>query len=263
METAVGIFKDGAAADQAAVALRSRGFPPDRVSLLHPASSTADVSEVPTDETEQPGVGTALGGVVGGAAGASAGLGLGVAAASLLVPGVGAVSAIGLAAAALFGAGGAVAGAAAGHALEEKTSSGIPRDELYLYEDALAHGRSVVFALAETAEERETAERALAGAGAESLDAARHRWWVGLRDAEKAHYEKAGATFEPVEDCYRRGFTAALRPECRGKRFEDVHATLRRREGELADDEAYRRGFDRGRKYRPADRAVEEAGRRA
>src|SRR5262245_44592383 len=131
MEPIVGIFSSRAKAQDAAVRLEAQGFAKDRISMLLPGAvtSTAIEAAVPTEEAEQSGVGQAIGGVVGGAAGASAG----ALAASLLIPGVGAVTAIGLAAA-LFGTAGAIGGVKAGGALE-KTRHGIPKDELYLYED--------------------------------------------------------------------------------------------------------------------------------
>jgi hypothetical protein len=56
---------------------------------------------------------------VGGALGIATGSSLGTAAASLMLPGVGPVVATGMVAALLLGAGGAVAGAAAGEKIEQ------------------------------------------------------------------------------------------------------------------------------------------------
>jgi len=251
MEPLVGIFVSREGAANAALQLRSRGLAPDRVQLLLPGTPHAE-DEIPTEDAEQSGVGQAVGGVVGGAMGASAGLGLGAAVASLLIPGVGPVTAIGLAAAALFGAGGVVGGAALGGALEEKTREGLPRDEAYLYEDALAHGRTIVFALPETDEEAKTARDVLESAGAESLDAAREAWWIGIRDAEKAHYEAAGAEFGSAEPIYRRGFVSALHPESRGVSWEQRRHHLRKRHGEVAESEDFRRGYERGLRHADA-----------
>jgi hypothetical protein len=220
--------------------LRDRGIPSDRIHLLLPGHASEAESEVPTDEAEQPGVGRALGGVTGGAVGASVGLGVGAAVASLLLPGVGAVTAIGWAAAALFGAGGVAAGVAAGGALEDRSSRGLPKDELYLYEDALSHGHAVLFATPESDQEAETVREALVAAGAESVDAARDSFWVGIRDAEKQHYEESLPNREPfhsVEGAYRRGYLAGLT----GKPAP---------EGELrttAEKDAFRTGLERAR----------------
>jgi hypothetical protein len=246
METVVGVFPSRFTAERGASSLRSQGIPFERIQLLLPETARSDVAALPTEETEQPGVGRAVGGVVGGAAGASAGWGLGSVVASLLVPGVGPVTAIGLAAAALFGAGGAIGGAKAGEALEEKSQEGLPKDEVYLYEDALAHGRAIVFLEAESDEEADRARRALAAAGAESLDAARESWWVGIREPEKEHYEKAGGDFDADERHYRRGFVAALHPDCRGKGCEEIPPHVRERYRESIEREAFRRGYERG-----------------
>src|SRR5262249_37683216 len=169
MEVVTGIFGSRAAAEAAAQALRAEGWPADRAQVLYPSSDEAEEATVPVEDTEQPGVAAAVGGVVGGAAG----LGLGVTLASLALPGLGTLAAPGLATAALLGAGGAAGGAIAANALEEKSQKGLPHDELYLYEDALVHGKSVVFAEAASNEDAEKARHALEAAGAESLDAAR------------------------------------------------------------------------------------------
>jgi hypothetical protein len=265
MDTVVGIFPSRSGAEGAARDLRSRGIPFDHIQLLLPETADADISALPTDDAEQPGMGKAVGGVVGGALGASAGMGLGAAAASLLVPGIGAVTAIGFAAAALLGAGGVIGGAKAGEALEEKTQQGLPKDELYLYRDALARGHAILVVLADSEKEAEKARQALEEAGAESLDAARESWWVGIREPEKEHYEEAGGHFEADELDYRRGFVAALHPERHGKRFEDAHSVLRQQYGESCETEAFRRGYERGSQHRPHRQRVprpELAGKR-
>lgn len=246
MEPIVGIFGSRASAESAYRGLRERGFGSERIQMLLPgATPAAAESVVPTDEAESPGVGGAVGGVVGAAAGASAGFGAGALAASLLVPGIGAVTAVGLAAAALFGAAGAIGGVKAGEALEE-TRTGVPRDELYLYEDALAHGRGVLFVEPRTEEEESTARAVLLSSGAESLEAAREAWWVGIRDSEKAHYDSVRGGFETDEQVYRAGLLGALRPDSRGRSFEEAAPHLRRHYGEAVDHAAFRHGYARG-----------------
>jgi outer membrane lipoprotein SlyB len=244
MDNVVGVFRDRERARRAAEHLRQGRIPADRVNLLTPGTDALE--SIQSSDTEQPGMGKALGGVVGGTAGATAGMGLGAAAASLLIPGIGPVAAVGLAAAALFGVGGAIGGAAAGGKLEEKMSHGIPRDELYVYEDALRKGHSIVFVLADGEGEAEFARAVLAKEGAESLDAAREDWWVGLRDAEAAEYERDGGHFSADEEPFRRGFTAALHPERRGRSWDEIRGEIARREPAYCDLPAYRRGFERG-----------------
>jgi hypothetical protein len=239
MEPVVGVFRSRQDAASAAMALRLRGLPESRIQLLLPGDPKGLEELVPTDDAEQSGVAKAIGGVTGGAMGASAGLGLAAAVASVTLPGIGAVTAIGLAAAALLGAGGAVAGAAVGDAIEDKTYRGLPRDEVYLYEDALAHGRAILFATPESDGEAEAIRAVLAEGGAETLDAARESFWVGIRDAEKQHYESAGpgSQFHTVEGAYRRGYVAGI------SGAESTEGTLR----DGSEKDAYRRGFERGR----------------
>ncbi len=242
MEPVVGIYPSRAEAEQAAGRIHALGLG-DRVELLLPGEKAMENS-LPTDGAEQPGVGQALGGVVGAATGASAGFGLGAATASLLIPGVGAVTAVGLAAAALLGILGAAGGAAAGNALEEQSRTGLPRDEAYLYEDALARGKGVLFAKVESRDEERAVRQLLDASGAESLDVAREKWWVGIRDP---HGEPAATAFaESAETVYRRGFLAALQPDMEGRAYADVLSALHRRSGDVVLSETFRRGFLRG-----------------
>jgi len=250
MRTVTGIFQSRADAERAMTNLRGLGLPEADINLLTPnASIEQEVSEVPTTETEQPGMGKAMGGAVGGAMGAAGGATLGAVAASLLVPGVGPILAAGIIGAALFGTGGAAAGAAAGDALEDSVATGLPHDELFVYEDALRQGRSVVIASAATDEEGAAARNVLAEAGAESLDAARESWWIGLRDAEKEDYTGQSRDFETDERAYRRGFEAALHPSVRGSAYEEARDRLRARHGVEYDEDAFRYGYERGQRH--------------
>lgn len=256
METAVGIFTRQGNAQEAVRRLIESGVPSKRINILTPGDWEGHIAEIPTSDTESGGTAKAIGGVVGGAMGASAGFGLGPILAGLLVPGVGTVTAIGFAAAALLGIGGVVGGAAAGEAMEEKLSDGLPKDELYIYEDALRKGHSVVVALLDTPEEADAARRILESSGSESIDAARESWWIGLRDAEKAEYEESGAgEFSSVaEKMYRCGFEAAHRPEWAGKSFDDAKDDLRAAYLDCWENQAFRIGFERGRSVRTRNR---------
>lgn len=243
METVTGIFESRAQAEEAVRQVHAKGIANDRIALLTPGMSEARIeSEVPTADTEQPGMGSAMGGTVGGAMGVAGGASLGAAAASLLVPGVGPVIAGGLLGAAILGAGGTVAGVAAGQALEKELDLGLPHDELYLYEDALRQGRSVVVAFTESEEATYAAQGAMSRAGAESIDEAREKWWIGLRDSEAAEYQTRGRDFHADEANYRRGFEAA----CKQRLTSNDSAKLS--DSEQAD-EAYRCGYERGRAY--------------
>lgn len=250
MSTVAGIFNSTAEAERALEGLRSVGIGDERVSLLTPGTSQEKLDEVPTTETEQPGMGTAIGGAVGGALGVAGGLHIGAAVASLLVPGVGPVLAAGLVGAALLGAGGAATGVFAGGALEDSMAKGLPHDELFVYEDALRRGRTVVLAVTDDEEQADSARGVIAQAGAESVDAARDSWWVGLRDAEEAEYTGGGGgDFSADEPVYRRGFEASLHPRGRGRSYEEDAERLRECFGAECDEAAFRRGYERGRRY--------------
>jgi hypothetical protein len=249
MSTVAGIFQSRADAERAVENLRSAGVAADNINLLTPGTTGEELeASVPTTETEQPGMGGALGGTVGAAMGAAGGMHIGAALASLLVPGVGPVLAAGVIGAALLGAGGAAAGAAAGSALEESVE-GLPHDELYVYEDALRQGRTVIIALTDDDAQAEAARNVMAQAGAESIDAARESWWIGLRDAEEEEYTGQGRDFKADEPIYRRGFEAAQHPHLRGKTYEEAQERLRERYSDAYETEGFRRGYERGQSY--------------
>ncbi len=250
MEAVAGVFQSRESASQAAARLFGAGFPRESVNLLFPGATEQEVHAIPTYETEQPGVGGAIGGVVGAAVGIGGGFELGVAAASLMVPGVGPVLALGIAGAALLGAGGMIGGAALGSAADEQTTEGLPADEMFFYEDALRQGRSLVIVLPGGKAEAQRAREVLAEAGAESLDAAREAWWIGLRGAEQEHYRALGYNFEKDHDVYRQGFEAGLSRPVRGKSFASASDYLRSQYPGVWESDAFRHGFDRGQSYR-------------
>jgi hypothetical protein len=251
MKNVAGIFNSRADAERAIETLRGLGIADDRLSLLTPGGTNVETeAEVPTTETEQPGMGKALGATVGGAIGAAGGLGLGSIIATSLIPGVGPVLAVGMIGAALVGAGGATAGSKAGEAMEDNIAPELPHDELYVYEDALRQGKSVVIAAADDGEQADHAHTVLASAGAESIDAARESWWVGLRDDEEAEYAGQGGDFKQDEPVYRRGFEAALHPRTRGRAYTDASDGLRENHADVYEQSAFRRGYERGQSYR-------------
>jgi hypothetical protein len=241
MQTVAGVFARRTEAERAAAGLETLGIARDRITLVTPGG---DARQVPTDEGERPGMGATLGAVVGGATGAAVGFPLG-AAATLFVPGVGPVIASGLIGAVLLGA----SGAAVGATLEESLITGLPRDELFVYEDALRQGQSVVVALVEDDDRVDDARQALAAVGAETVDAARERWWLGLRSAESERYADGPTAFERDEALFRRGFEAALSPDGRGRTWAEAVSSLRARHGGDVEAPAFRHGWERGQSY--------------
>jgi hypothetical protein len=262
MKTTVGIFNSREDADRAVERLRSIGIADDRVSFLTPGNAEKKLEAVATTDTEQPGMGAALGGVVGGALGTASGMSLGAAAASLFVPGIGPIIATGIIGAALLGAGGVMGGAALGGELEQGMADGLPKDELFLYEDALRKGRSVVIAFTENDEQDSVARTIMNETGAESVDAAREDWWIGLRDVEEEDYAKQGGDFKTDEAHYRKGFESALHPETRGKSYDETSNYLSQCYGEICNARPFRRGYERGQNYHHGLREKFESGNR-
>lgn len=250
METVVGIFKTREECLRAIENLRAAGIPDDRVTLLMPGASENEFRNVATTETEQSGdIGGAIGGVVGGSIGAAGGLTLGTTIASFFIPGVGPVIAAGLLGAAVLGAGGALGGVAIGEALDSGLVKGLPKDELFFYEDALRQGRSVLIVAAGDGRQPDAVRRLLTMAGAEGVDSAREDWWLGLRDAEREHYTAEGRDFGTDESTYRKGFEAALTTEARGRTYEEAVNLLMAQYPEVYSEDAFRKGYERGRNH--------------
>jgi hypothetical protein len=170
--------------------------------------------------------------------------------------------ALGLAGAALLAAGGAIGGAAVGDALEDSMARGLPVDELFVYEEALKQGRSVLIVFAEDSEQADKAREVLEIAGAESVDLARERWWVGLRDVERDSYSEDKNEFEEDETTYRRGFETAMRPSIRGTPYDEALASLKVIDPDFYQEEPFRLGFERGRNYYENSRRKPEKARK-
>ncbi len=246
MHSAVGIFRTRGEAERAIDELEIAGVPRQRITILAPATGRDPVANPATD-AERPSTGRALGGVVGTAVGAAAGMGAAVA--SFAIPGVGPVIALGLAGAALVGAGGAVVG----ETFERWLSEGIAKDEAFVYMDALRQGRTVVVVLAIDTREADSARATLEAAGAESVDAAREDWWLGLRSAERERYLAEGRDFEADEPVFRLGFEAARGPGDR-RTYREAQADLARRYPKVYDEPAFKVGYERGAAYERAAR---------
>ena len=231
MKSVAGIFTSRDAAERVVQRLASSGIPRDHLTLLTPGTDPRRLATVPVDEGEAPGTGAAIGAVAGAATGAGVGVPIG-AAVSLIVPGIGPIIAFGLLGAALFGAG----GAAIGNALENTLTQGVPRDDLFVIEDALRAGQSVVIALVEDEATAQRARDVLREEGALDLDTARDRGWSALPEAERGR-------FDPVEEhVYRCGFEAA--------QWCDDRENVRPLHGNMIDEPAFQRGWERGHEYR-------------
>jgi len=254
MEAVTGVFETCSAAEHAFQQVHLADIPTDKITLLTPGSADQvdkEVGAIPTDATEPPGMGKAIGALLGGGVGITGGAVL-----MALVPGVGSVTALGLLGAGLLGAAGATVGAAAGEKFEKSTTKGLPEDEIFIYEDALRKGRSVVVALTEDEPPAASVRDVLECEGAESVDAAREQWWTGLRSAEESRYAKSGRSLSEDEQFFRLGFQAAMHARTRCLEFDQVSAEMdaaledvQRRFPGKDVEEPFTRGYQRGREH--------------
>jgi len=138
METAIGVFASRDHAEEAMKELQQAGLPEKSVNFL-----TRSETEAKTIAKE---FGSYVGGFMGGAAGMSAG----VVAATLLLPGIGPVFALGFGAAAMLGLAGAGAGRAVGAAAAHDPQSLTPTapdkcsEEALFLREVLKEGRSLI-----------------------------------------------------------------------------------------------------------------------
>ena len=254
MDVVTGVFESRGDAERAVNQLRSLGLGQDKIGLITPESRPEAIERgVPVTDTEEPGMGRAMGAAVGGAMGAAGGATLGLAAATLAIPGVGPVIAFGVIGAAALGIVGAATGAAVGDAVEEQLGEGVPHEDVFLYEDALRHGRSIVIAHVED-DRADRAREVIKDAGAADIETLREQWWAELRDDERNHYHHDGRDFGRDEATYRRGFQAALHPRRRGKGYTNVEDDLRSVYSEAELDTGFREGYERGLAYHNRNR---------
>jgi len=138
METAIGVFASRDHAEKAVKELLERGVPEESMVFLT------------RSETEAKTIAKGFGAYVGGFAGGAAGMTTGVVAASLLLPGVGTVFALGFGAAALLGLAGAGAGAVVGSAAAHDAEAPKPTtaekcsEDVAFFREVLKEGRSLI-----------------------------------------------------------------------------------------------------------------------
>lgn len=166
MESIVGVFKSVSSAEHAAEELRERGISEQSMTLLSNQAPTRgdvgrgdvrranenEIQHVPTQEVKNEGSGKEVGANLGAWIGGSAGFAAGATAATLMVPGLGAIFAIGAGAAALLGLTGAAAGTKIGEVAEKEATAGIEKNDADFYRELLRRGHSVLVVNAETPE---------------------------------------------------------------------------------------------------------------
>lgn len=194
--TAVGVFKNADDARRAVRALREAGFAQDSISFVirtdgpENMPETVPASRVATDAE------------IGAAAGGIGGVLLGLA--SVAVPGVGAVVAMGPLLAALGGAG---IGAVTGGMIGALTDVGLTKEEAHYYAEGVERGDAIVTVRAGDPDAADRALRIMDANGAIDLDAKiagwRERGWVGQESGETAGHDPGAERFS--EDEVRRG----------------------------------------------------------
>jgi len=138
METAIGVFTSRDHAEEAVRELRECGVPQDSIVFL--TRSESDAKNLAKE----------FGAYVGGFAGGAAGMTAGVVAATLLLPGIGTVFALGFGAAALLGVAGAGAGATVGSAAAHDADAPQPTtgekfsEDITFFREVLKEGRSLI-----------------------------------------------------------------------------------------------------------------------
>jgi anti-sigma B factor antagonist len=146
VETAIGVFSSRDHAEEAVKELQERGVPEQSIVYL-----TRSESEAKTIAKE---FGATVGGFVGGAAGMSAG----VVAATLLLPGIGPVFALGFGAAALLGLAGVGAGATVASSASHDAQAPQPTpdekcsEDVAFFREVLKEGRSLIVVRTESQE---------------------------------------------------------------------------------------------------------------
>ena len=144
METVIGVFSSRERAEEAVTELLAQRVPEESIVFLSRSESEAKV------------VGKQLGASIGGFMGMATGASAGVAVATLLIPGIGPVFALGFGAAALLGLAGAGTGAAVGASISETNVKTTPDEkapeDVAFFRDVLKEGRSLIVVRAESAD---------------------------------------------------------------------------------------------------------------
>ncbi|MEW6731173.1 MAG: hypothetical protein AB1489_07540 [Acidobacteriota bacterium] len=192
MRSIVGIFRTPDEAQRAAQHLLEQKTPAEQIRILTPETAKELTALVPTEDAEETGVGKVIGAVVGAAIGLAGATHLGSYIwASYQFPGISILVATGIILTCALGLwlGGKIFGG-----IENVTSTGVPHDDLFLYQDAIAQQRSIVIMLANSEERAALVRETLMLMGAESVNAAQDQWWLGLRNIETEHYQTTSPT---------------------------------------------------------------------
>lgn len=177
MESLIGIFRSIDAAERTVDELIRHEMPENSVVLLsaeaprsaaQPPERELNHAAAPSTEAGK-NVGAGLGATIGGTAGFTAG----ATAASLMVPGLGVIFAIGIGAAALLGLGGAAVASKVGDVLDKEVDPGVPSEQADFYRQLLRRGYSLVIANVRSGADIATVKEVFRQQGSEDTETAR------------------------------------------------------------------------------------------
>lgn len=246
MRTLVGIFRSATTAEAAISQLRSAGLSDDQLLLLTPRSiSGLHVGRLPVPHPHGA-CGITAGHVIGVISGLAGGTLTG-AIAIWLMNGSGPI--VTIATLALASLTGAVIGAVAGDALQTAYATPLSYEDLFVYEDTLRHGGSVLIVAPSNDARAETVQHVFKELGAEDVEGAREQWWHRLRENEAAARGIPHDGFTATEVEYLRGFEAALDLRMQGLSYAEAMTFLHEQERAVYQEEPFRRGYERGQAY--------------
>jgi GNAT superfamily N-acetyltransferase len=218
MKTVSGVFAAQSDAEHAMSEMRLAGAQEDRITLLTPGGSQGQQESV--------------------------------------WAGVGPVSAAGPLGRAVLAAARGTATSGAGGGLENSITEELPEDKLFVFEDALRRGHSVVVALVSDEAEASRLSELLQREKARDIEAVHEQWWLDLRSAEQEHYSAQGRNFRDDEIFYRLGFEAALHARTRCKEYDQTLGEMDAKIWDLEKQypgrevaEPFSRGYERGRNH--------------
>ena len=250
MKAVAGVYRSRPEAEQAVIAAQSAGIPTDKIIVLTPAhirrrgvSSRLLEGEQPSRITNRPGEMESPGDFAG------------MPSFETVIPGVGVATAVGLLGAALLVTASEAAEKFADARFDDPTIEGLLEAEVFLYEDVLRHGGSVVIVIADEVA-ADHLQVLVDSNRAELIEHTRNRWWSDLRGAEQAHYATLNRSFAQDEKFYRMGFEAALHARTRCKEYDQVMGEMsaklenvQRQYPNARIEEPFTRGYERGRNY--------------
>ena len=247
MEPVIGIFRSSANVEAALSEILAAGVTKDQMMLLTPHTSLAQVPTISSPEPNAPGAcGTKAGHVAGAIAGFASGL-LGATTATLFIPGVGPILAVGTVT--LGTVLGVFAGSMIGGAVQDAATFAIPPEYFFVYADTLREGRWLLIVQPADAGQVINIGRIFAQNEVESFNVVREAWWKRLGEVETTATGRYVEEFPQDKTLYRRGFEAALDMHLHGQSYEDASEVLQQREPHFYQEETFHQGYERGRTY--------------